>query len=91
MGKKHRRNEFIHKGRVVAQFEVCHHESDSFRLLQKVLGEGEKPCPKQRTIPDKDKLFAIDLREETDEDRLFQIEMTAKAAGNDHLLDILKA
>ena len=90
MGEKRRRDEFAHKSGVVAQFEVRHHHGNSLRLFQEVLGEGEKPCPQQGAISDKDKFFDIHLRKKTDENRLLQVEVATEAACNDDLLDVFE-
>ena len=73
MGKKHRCDEFVHKGRVIAQFEVRHHQSNALRLFQEILGEGEEPRSQEGTIPDENKLFDVDLWKETNENCLFQM------------------
>jgi len=98
LGKGHRirvrekrgRNEFVHKGRVITQLQVRHHEGNPLRFLQEILGEGEKPCAQEGAIANKNKFIDLQFRKKTDEDCLFKVEVAAKSPCDDDLIQVFE-
>ncbi len=88
MRQKERSYEFVHEFRMHAQFYVGHAVCDLLSPVKGVDGEKGKPGPRKGAVPYKADSLLGDVGQKADEDRLLDIEMSAKTPGDKDSLEV---